>query len=558
MENNETHLYRAMRANGFVRDRDGGKSISYSGNLAVEDRQVPIRLVFKDTEFVELPGLYLTDRSLLQGRIAHIEGGGKVCYARPRSVLLDRFDINQAVAKILSVAATSLKKIIGEDFLSDEIAQEFPQHWLGDAYFHYFPAAKSGHAKFAGREALGKHKSPILYSTINQLLDLGVARSRVERVDNNARNCIHLVTDTPLFFADGQKTPDTYGEFLRWLDSISHDLVPTLDRLMAHLYPKDPYIFVQGPNGCVCASLMLSKSDTKICQRKVSFAKLLARLGDRIRVLRLSGRRTDLPYMMDRNFAGNSGLSDKIITLIGCGTIGSHLAKFLAQSGAGFGSGQLRLIDNDVLNPGNIGRHFLGPEYIDRHKVEACSEEIKRSFPAHSIIPIAQDLRKVMELMDDSDLVIDATGEEGLSNYLNAYLVEGRRRGAPLPEALFVWLEGNGVAAQAILTGLPDTACYRCLQPQYSVQSIYSPLGEGYKMSEEPATCGEAPYVPYGVAASSIAAGLAAQMVCDWANEKNSPTLRTIRVDHSNTRDIADQTPKPVDRCPACGAASAH
>jgi len=86
-------------------------------------------------------------------------------------------------------------------------------------------------------------------------------------------------------------------------------------------------------------------------------------------------------------------LSGKKITLVGCGTIGSHLAKMLAQSGAGYGDGgRLTLIDQQIFNAGNIGRHLLGLPDIGRSKAIAVADMLSQLYPELEIASTQADV----------------------------------------------------------------------------------------------------------------------------------------------------------------------
>src|SRR3546814_1770268 len=70
---------------------------------------------------------------------------------------------------------------------------------------------------------------------------------------------------------------------------------------------------------------------------------------------RWSASDCSLERITSRNVPKLAGLASKKVGLVGCGTIGSHLARMMMQSGAG--SNQLLyLFDNDHVAPGNLGR----------------------------------------------------------------------------------------------------------------------------------------------------------------------------------------------------------
>jgi molybdopterin/thiamine biosynthesis adenylyltransferase len=251
----------------------------------------------------------------------------------------------------------------------------------------------------------------------------------------------------------------------------------------------------------------------------------------------------------------HGNLVDKRIALIGCGTIGSHLAKMLAQSGAGYGKdSRLTLIDQQKLRAGNIGRHLLGLPNVGRAKAIAVAKMLTAMYPDLDAAGIEDDALRRLSSLDDYDLVIDATGDEGVANALNAHFVKLRRDGKASPPTIFAWLFGNGAAAQALCTTSLADACYRCLRPDHGGPWRFSPLKSGYTVEEVPAQCGEGPFFPYGVATPVTAAALALQLALDWAKGNAAPKLRTQRVVAEVTQQVRDQDPSKSPRCPACGA----
>ena len=89
-----------------------------------------------------------------------------------------------------------------------------------------------------------------------------------------------------------------------------------------------------------------------------------------------------------------TGMND--IGIIGIGSLGSYLAKGLAE----YGVTKLSLIDEDVINPENIARHLCGYKYLYRPKANAVMQKLTCHEPS----------------MDISDFQM--TGEKYLHDYL--------------------------------------------------------------------------------------------------------------------------------------------
>lgn len=110
-------------------------------------------------------------------------------------------------------------------------------------------------------------------------------------------------------------------------------------------------------------------------------------------------------------------LKEKRVAVFGCGAIGSNLACRLAEAGAGM----LRLIDADILRPGNVVRHAASYE-PGLPKVRATALEIACSAPWTEVDEIQEapwGPQRVTELISDVDLVVETTGSTAFAALLS-------------------------------------------------------------------------------------------------------------------------------------------
>ena len=149
--------------------------------------------------------------------------------------------------------------------------------------------------------------------------------------------------------------------------------------------------------------------------------------------------RIDDAYIAERNQPNRKTLLGQNILLVGAGAIGGYLADLLVRSGAGLGNGKFTIIDPDDLKPGNIGRHRLGMESLGQLKSMALVKQISMSFPSANIEGLTVDVRQYD--LADFHLIINATGEQTISDYLSTTL----NHGAFIPN-IHVWIEGPGAA----------------------------------------------------------------------------------------------------------------
>ena len=104
-------------------------------------------------------------------------------------------------------------------------------------------------------------------------------------------------------------------------------------------------------------------------------------------------------------------------TLFGAGALGGHTATLLAESGLG----SVKLVDPDVLLPGNVVRHVAGHGQVGASKVKAVQAVITDHAPWTEVNCFQEGPRTpgaIRERIVDADIVIDATGNEALLDSL--------------------------------------------------------------------------------------------------------------------------------------------
>jgi hypothetical protein len=282
--------------------------------------------------------------------------------------------------------------------------------------------------------------------------------------------------------------------------------------------------------------------DEKAISSKEYVAKKIPRLFDSP-VVPMVVTHIDDKYLAERNSPGRVTLAGKRLVLVGCGTIGGFLADMLVKAGAGTGGGQLTLIDKETLSPGNIGRHRLGFPALISNKAKALADELVRAAPGADVNALQVDVRSAH--LGEADLLIDATGEESLGNWLTF-------KYSTKTPMLSVWIEGPGTAVRGLLRPENGCACFRCLSGHVKAGRYKSVDGE-LPVVFAGQGC-EGLYVPFPATVSIHAACLGAEMVLDWVNGVSSPRLRTVVTDRSQSVATADCDPEQVTGCPACSA----
>lgn len=147
----------------------------------------------------------------------------------------------------------------------------------------------------------------------------------------------------------------------------------------------------------------------------------------------------------DRTLTLRSGphfdtLTGKRVAIVGAGAVGSLTADLLARAGVGY----LRMIDGDLMRPGNSVRHLAASAYWGWNKAKAVAAIISDRYAIDADYdgePILMPEQAEM-LLTDFDLVIDATGNPWVHELI-AFAARSARR-----SALAVYLQREGGIAR--------------------------------------------------------------------------------------------------------------
>lgn len=125
-------------------------------------------------------------------------------------------------------------------------------------------------------------------------------------------------------------------------------------------------------------------------------------------------------------------LSTRKVAVVGCGSLGSKIAAMLARSGVG----SFLLVDDDMLFPDNLVRHELDWREIATHKVDSLARRIQLVNPLavcekrHHRLggqESSGSLESLIESLSGCDLLIDATADPAVFNYLCAVVAVAKK-----------------------------------------------------------------------------------------------------------------------------------
>lgn len=166
------------------------------------------------------------------------------------------------------------------------------------------------------------------------------------------------------------------------------------------------------------------------------------------------GRQLVLPEV---GLSGQERLHRASVLIVGAGGLGSPVALYLTAAGVG----TIGLVDNDIVEIGNLHRQILhGTEDVGRDKTASASASLSRLNPHVRINTHPERLTasRAAALLSEYDLVVD-----GSDNYSTRYAVNDT-----CAELGKTWIYGSveRFSGQVSVFGAPAGPCYRCLFPE--------------------------------------------------------------------------------------------
>lgn len=154
-------------------------------------------------------------------------------------------------------------------------------------------------------------------------------------------------------------------------------------------------------------------------------------------------------------------LSKQLVTIVGCGGIGSAAAEYLARAGI-----NLRLIDRDIVELSNLQRQLYREADIGRPKAEALKDRLEEINSEIKLEAIDNDLNpsNVTRYLSGSSLVLDGLDNLDTRFLLNDFCLKNR-----LP---FTYAAAIKNEALFTLIAPKETPCLRCFLPSAPVSGL--------------------------------------------------------------------------------------
>lgn len=341
-----------------------------------------------------------------------------------------------------------------------------------------------------------------------------------------------------LFIKLSEAPVPTFPDTIKDLRVLIEKTAPTArEAFERNILNSDPYVIILASEnnsgaGLVGISIEINTERTKLLKgfRGTAYMPL------ELRVTRLennSGFKRRVVVRIDHEWVHGRGkdmtqeqLKNKQITILGCGALGSHVAIRLAQAGIG----KINLVDPELLETANVGRHVLGMKSVTVPKTHHLTKELRERFPHISTIsfPVKFEsfIQENLDSFEKSDLIISTMGEWSAEGALNEWHFQRREN----PAIVYGWMEPRAAVAHAVLIK-PRGACLRCILTEdgdmREPDSEKWPNGDG--LDSEPA-CGSQ-FQPFGPVDLAFAEALVSDLAISFLvgdQKESTHTVHTV------------------------------
>jgi predicted dinucleotide-binding enzyme len=466
--------------------------------------------------------VYLAGYSRVQAQ-PHIEKDGKLCLGS-KAVPGDRVrTVQAALAEAFRLLTENETKLHDDDFVED-----FSLYWLNWANkpgvrVEIMPGPEGAGKTILGRAALTEGRVFVF-----------PGKAAAGKFWTNLTGAVpKYLKETPVISIDPLPAPDRYpesaDELWALVEARSQGGPELLARLMANA-PKEAFVVLSGksPSGrehyaAIYLHRPLDRGGQPLKRRVMrmgieksesSARTLFGRFKlDRVATQRMDTSSSRLPDGVQRK------LADANIIIVGCGALGSGVARMLAQSGVE----QLRLVDPENLGWENIRRHELGGSAVGHGKAKTLATSIRAALPMIGFVEAYQTTfasfaREHPEALKQADLIISCTGDWTA----DASVEHALRQPGHKALAIFGWMEAHALASHAVFL---DNAGARLADGFDETGSFRLPVVAGGKPA--PPECGGAS-TPFGAIELSHAQALVARLAMDALRElETAPAWHT-------------------------------
>jgi hypothetical protein len=525
--------------------------------LIHDNNPVLIRLLFDQLPNQSLPIIVLHSPHLTPLSFPHLESNGKLC-VWPSRYIVDLNNANYISSLLADAVALIDEGLRGQ--INDHFEVEFLNYW----YYHCRP----GSSDISLLDPDNKTSRPIsVYRAFSDVYVFGDSTARViEWLDNQRklpsesgktklreRAVARIERSAIIFFprvihpADyPSSAKDFYDLIVREFGRDSDQILVLVANSLSCKSISHPQLLLSftTTNGQALVGLRFDRNIFAKVGGKCPLDGFRAQiplhiLKNRTQYMKVWGRlinRLDPSWVIGRDAnPTRASIAVHTVAIIGCGSIGSSVARLLVKSGLT----KLILIDGESLQTENIGRHELGYDYHKINKALALKNKLCKEFPFLKVQAVDQDFyycEQFRGILSDADVIFSATG-----NWYSDQQVLKLQSEEFYP-VVFSFVEANALAGHVIVNP-PDTGVFNllhyCSGKNVGILKETATLWPNDTLVKVPACAGE--FQPYGAIEIGHIHSVAAKKIIDILKAGNEKILTpTHSIWFGDTRDLAD------------------
>jgi len=562
-------------------------TLGFRYETTVQTKNFSLLIHEPDEYFLYPPKVSILEKPALSGiKQTHIMEGDNLCYVDEQVYYFEREAPEKAAKDIIGYINKTLERMLSKTLSHEDFNKEFDAYWKPNIHaYNIANTLPKCMEVYSRNSVLGSeqteeyviHDGHESASFMSWREKRGYLERRGDYIENVIYMQLHKEPVPKTFYQHNAWPISTWQGFLVWSQSQGNDFIASLLQKLAKitLHTSDVTFIFSYENAHEIThyfgmSVKFNSSIRAIAKRDArarASATKLKRKGRKLMdiismfssqrtksVKRVKVENTTCNFISGRNTL-NKTCKDMVIAIVGCGTLGGHIAQTLVKLGGGAGeSGKLILCDYDTLKSENLGRHVLDERYLGERKNESLANYLQAStyWEIQCEYLSVVNLTQADRLLKRCDIIIDAVGNIPLSKMISSRFHQSSQ--TRTQKLLHSWIEARGQATRCLLDE-KQHGCINCLR----IDGIerFPIFKRGQQLEGElivPISCGQS-FTPYAESVSMAGAALAINTLLDSLNKAKAPSFRQYNVSNK-VPELKWQHLSKLKSCKNCGHAN--
>lgn len=485
-----------------------------AGILLNNNEEVQIAIAFAPHFPLSLPDIFVKDNVSFR---AHVGPEGKLCLFDSSAILIRQELADQFVIDCFDQAVKILNICPGSKVYNDEVCREFDSYWLSVMNKKDYSCLDLQDIRYGEYPMVVANGVGVIANTKNEA-EVLLRNTFGFSIDKDAfeRTClvIRIRVGSMMIPLSKQFRWNAIRRYV--LDntsaSVKRQFREFLGNKVKH-FARHLLLVYPAKEGDILFGFRIEFNNSRYCKIENS---------QTCKVENVFIERIDYQYLTMRGGA-TPVLKDKRVLLLGCGSVGGYIAGNLCQSGVM----KVDILDDDIFQPENVHRHWLGFDSISpkgyKYKANLISEKLQAQYPYADIDSLnfvdrsAESFISDISNLADYDLIISALGEPTINLEINRILKDNSIE-APF---MCCFNEPYGSGGHVIVVNLDENSCLQCLYTD-SISSEIVPFRGSFaaphqNFKKNLSGCSSA-FVPYSCLDSQQTAILATRKAIDILN----------------------------------------